>query len=66
MVSVIFSNDIGFCLNITFPFLISTSVGFFCRSSEKLLVLWAPHDQDVYTHHLAQAGQEYYLLLGIN
>jgi|SRR5712671_7548154 len=46
IVSVIFSNDMGFCLNITLPFLISTSIGFAWRSATKLLVSSAPRDQD--------------------
>jgi hypothetical protein len=46
MVSVIFSNDIGFCLNMTFPFFISTSLCFVCGPAGKLLVLLVPTIKD--------------------
>jgi hypothetical protein len=45
MVSVIFSNDNGFCLNIALPFLISTFAGFVCRSAEKPVASGVPRDQ---------------------
>ena len=66
MVSVIFSNDIGFCLNTTLPFLISTPLCFVCSPTGKLPVASVPHDYDGDTYWWAEAGRELYLFLSIN
>jgi hypothetical protein len=46
MVSVIFSNDIGFCLNTILPFFISTPLCFVGSPAGKLPVVSVPRDED--------------------